>query len=72
MFLQSDVGTWFITPDRKIFPSFDKTLRLSMRAEIELLFEIILQEDRSIVDLVNADYIFINERLVRQVDHRHQ
>jgi cytochrome c553 len=47
------------------FPNFDNELRQSFRTETELFFESIMREDRSIVDLLNADYTFVNERLAR-------
>jgi hypothetical protein len=54
-----------VTPDRERFPSFDNNLRLSMRRETELFFETIVREDRSILDLLDARYTFLNERLAR-------
>ena len=44
---------------------FDENLRQSIRRETELLFENIVREDRSIIDLLNADYTFVDERLAR-------
>ncbi|WP_428101131.1 DUF1592 domain-containing protein [Candidatus Rariloculus sp.] len=44
---------------------FDGNLRRSFRRETELLFESILREDRGIVDLIDADYTFVDERLAR-------
>ena len=44
---------------------FDENLRQSIRRETELLFETIVREDRSIIDLLNADYTFVDERLAR-------
>lgn len=44
---------------------FDGNLRQAMRRETELLFSSIIKEDRSILDLLNADYTFVNERLAR-------
>ena len=44
---------------------FDGNLRYSFRRETELLFETIVREDRSILDLVDADYTFVDERLAR-------
>lgn len=46
-----------------IYPDFDDPLRQSMRKEVELLFDSIVREDRNILDLLTADYTFINERL---------
>lgn len=54
-----------VTPDAKLFPDFDEKLRAAMRTETELLFETILREDRSIVEFINADYTFVNDRLAR-------
>jgi hypothetical protein len=44
---------------------FDENLRQSFRRETEMLFETILREDRSILDVLNADYTFVDERLAR-------
>ena len=54
-----------VTPDEKVFPEFDNNLRNAFRQETELLFENMLQEDRSALDLLRADYTFVNERLAR-------
>jgi mono/diheme cytochrome c family protein len=48
-----------------LFPNFDSTLREAYRREIELFFASIIQEDRSILELLTADYTFVNERLAR-------
>jgi len=47
---------------------FDGSLRLSFAREMELFFEHILREDRSIVDVLDADYTFVDERLARHYD----
>jgi mono/diheme cytochrome c family protein len=52
-------------PDPKEFPNFDNNLRQALRRETELLFETIVREDRSVLDLLDADYTFVNERLAR-------
>jgi Protein of unknown function (DUF1592)/Protein of unknown function (DUF1588)/Protein of unknown function (DUF1585)/Protein of unknown function (DUF1587)/Protein of unknown function (DUF1595) len=52
-------------PDGRQFPDFDDNLRQAFRSETELFFESILKEDRSVVDLLNADYTFLNERLAK-------
>jgi hypothetical protein len=52
-------------PDLVAFPDFDDNLRQAMKQETELLFESIMREDRSVMDLLNADYTFVNERLAR-------
>ena len=52
-------------PDLEAFPDFDDNLRQSMKEETSLLFDAIMREDRSVMDLLNADYTFVNERLAR-------
>ncbi len=47
------------------FPDFDDNLRQSFREETELLFTSLLDEDRSVLDLLTADYTFVNERLAK-------
>jgi len=54
-----------VQPNSDLFPDFDDNLRQSFSRETELLFESIVQEDRSVVDLLTADYTFVNERLAR-------
>ncbi len=51
--------------DRQRFPEFDEYLRMSMRRETELFFETIVREDRSILDFIDGNYTFLNERLAR-------
>ncbi len=53
------------TPEGIIYPDFDDNLRQAFRTEAEMFFESILREDRSVIDLLNADYTFVNERLAR-------
>jgi len=48
-----------------LFPDFDSTLRDAFRKEVELFFASIIQEDRSVEELLTADYTFVNERLAR-------
>ena len=52
-------------PDFRLFPDVDDNLRHAFRRETELLFESIIREDRSVLDLLTADYTFVNERLAR-------
>jgi hypothetical protein len=52
-------------PDLVAFPDFDDNLRQAMKQETELFFESIMRDDRSVLDLLNADYTFVNERLAR-------
>jgi hypothetical protein len=47
------------------FPDFDDNLRQSFRQEVEMLFASLLSEDRSVLDLINADYTFLNGRLAK-------
>ena len=54
-----------IAPDPNLFPAFDENLREAFRQETELFVESHLREDRSVVDLLRADYSFLNERLAR-------
>jgi len=54
-----------ITPDLRLFPDFDDNLRQAFRRETELHFETVLREDRSVLELLKADYTFLNERLAR-------
>ena len=54
-----------VAPDRERFPTFDNALRLSMRRETELFLATIVREDRSILDLIDGRYTFLNERLAR-------
>jgi hypothetical protein len=52
-------------PNPGDFPNFDNELRDGFRTETELFFQSIVREDRSALDLLNADYTFVNERLAR-------
>jgi uncharacterized protein DUF1592/uncharacterized protein DUF1588/uncharacterized protein DUF1587/uncharacterized protein DUF1585/uncharacterized protein DUF1595 len=52
-----------VAPDLERFPYFDENLREAFRTETELFFESIRREDRSVLDLLSADYTFVNERL---------
>ena len=54
-----------LMPDSDEFPNFDDDLRQAFRQETELFFESIMREDRSVLDLLTADYTFVNERLAR-------
>jgi hypothetical protein len=71
-FVENFTGQWLNVrgmqasePVVDLFPDFDSTLRQSFRREIELFFGSIIHEDRSILDLLTADYTFVNERLAR-------
>jgi mono/diheme cytochrome c family protein len=52
-------------PNSHEFPDFDDNLRQALHTETELFFGSIIREDRSVLDLMNADYTFVNERLAR-------
>lgn len=53
------------SPDGAFYPNWDNELRTSFRRETELLFESIIREDRNVVDLLTANYTFLNERLAQ-------
>ena len=59
------------TPDMRLFPDFDDNLRQAMRRETELFFESVLREDRSVLDLLGADYTYLNERLAKHYGISH-
>src|SRR5438105_10102743 len=52
-----------LTPDRTKFPEFTDYTRTSMRRETELFFEHVLREDRPVLDFLDANYTFLNQRL---------
>ncbi len=52
-----------VNPDRKLFPDFDEPLRAAMQKETELCFDAILREDRSILELIDSNYTYLNYRL---------
>ncbi|HXG64883.1 MAG TPA: DUF1592 domain-containing protein [Blastocatellia bacterium] len=52
-----------VKPDGERFPEFDEYLRMSMRRETELYFENIIREDRSILDFIDGNYTYLNERM---------
>jgi len=54
-----------VQPDPNEFPNFDDNLRQAFRRETEMFFGSIMREDRSAVDLLTADYTFVNERLAK-------
>ena len=62
LYLRNLTGT---RPDPPTFPDFDDNLRQSLRQETELFFSSVMKEDRSVLDLLTADYTFLNERLAR-------
>jgi hypothetical protein len=54
-----------VSPDPIQFPLFDKTLADGLKRETELFFDSIVRENRSVLDLLTADYTFVNERVAR-------
>ena len=60
-----------ITPDMRMFPDFDDNLRQAFRQETELFFDSVMREDRSVLDLLRANYTFLNERLAKHYDIPH-
>jgi mono/diheme cytochrome c family protein len=71
-FINNFAGQWLhlrnlrsIIPNSDLFPDFDDNLRQAFRREAELFFESVLRENRSVLDLMTADYTFVNERLAR-------
>jgi len=54
-----------VAPDLLMFPDFDDNIRKGFRRESEMLFGYILRNDRSVTELLNADYTFLNERLAK-------
>ena len=54
-----------VRPDSRLFPDFDDNLRRGFRQETQLLFQSIVDEDRSVTDLLTADYTFVNERVAK-------
>src|SRR5262249_3184768 len=50
-------------PDRGTFPAFDEALQADLRRETGLFFQSIVTEDRSVLDLLEGQYTFLNERL---------
>ena len=53
------------TPDMRAFPDFDDNLRKAFRRETHLFLESVLREDRSVTELLRANYTFLNERLAK-------
>ena len=54
-----------VKPDDDAFPDFDDNLRQALKRETEMLFESIVLEDRTALDLLTANYTFVNERLAK-------
>ncbi len=54
-----------VLPDENTFPNFDDNLRQGFKQETELFFDSMMKEDRDVMDLLTADYTFVNERLAK-------
>jgi cytochrome c5 len=54
-----------LQPNSNEFPDFDHNLRTALETETELFFQSIMREDRNVLDLMTADYTFLNERLAK-------
>ena len=54
-----------VSPNVRLYPDFDDNLRQAFRQETELFVDSIRREDRSVLDLLEADYTFLNERLAK-------
>jgi hypothetical protein len=70
--IQNFIGQWLsvralatVEPAVNLFPDFDDNLRLAFRKEMELFFGSVVHEDRSIIDLLDANYTYVNERLAK-------
>jgi hypothetical protein len=70
--VQNFAGQWLylrnvpaVTPNLDMFPDFDEGLRQDLRHETELFFGAIVSENRSALELIDADYTYLNERLAR-------
>lgn len=62
LFLRNVLQVW---PNPDVFQDFDANLRDAFKQESELFFQSIVKEDRSVLNLIEADYTFVNERLAR-------
>jgi hypothetical protein len=60
-----------ITPDLRLFTDFDDNLRKAFRQETELFVDSVVREDRSALDLLKADFTFLNERLAKHYEIPH-
>ena len=54
-----------VIPDPILYPYSDQTLSLALKKETELFFDSLVREDRSVLELLTADYTFVNERVAR-------
>jgi len=59
-----------VHPDPNFYPNFDENLAAAMRTETRMFFNSLVKEDRSVLDLLTADYTYLNERLARHYGYR--
>ena len=71
-FVRNFAGQWLylrnlnsVVPDAIEFPEFDENLRQAFREETELFINSLIREDQSVLDLIDSDYTFVNERLAK-------
>ena len=71
-FVENFTGQWLylrnlpaVVPDPNLFPDFDESLRQAFRREMELFFESLVKDDRGALELLTADYTFVNDRLAQ-------
>ena len=69
-FIENFGGQWLnlrnlavVDPDPELFPEFDDALRESMFEETKLFFQAVIREDRSVLDFIDGDFTYLNERL---------
>jgi len=55
----------FTTPDQKLYPEFDELLKISMVKETQHFFQAMLREDLSVMNIVDSDFLIVNERLAK-------
>ena len=70
--IENFAGQWLqirnlngVTPDPDSFPAFDDSLRQAMKRETEMFFGALMREDRSVLELIDSDFTFLNERLAK-------
>ena len=73
--MENFAGQWLqlrklgaVTPDKDLFRGFDDRLRQAMRQETEQYFAFILRNNRSMLELIDSDYTFLNEPLARHYE----
>lgn len=71
-FVSNFIGQWLelrnldtLSIERRVYPDFDDALRGDMRREAGMFFESLIRDDRSVLDLLNGDYTFVNGRLAK-------